>query len=396
MAIASSFAFPENEVDDAGLDAFIAKAKATYIDEDGDVITMTSNKELEDAFLQVIKKFPPVHKPFVITVTVPKDKPGKVCVVADGKASGMPKRIQLRKVEPKKAFSVSVGKPMAGCNSKTTLRVTTQKFEKDFFIHARHTCDGCSKSPIIGTRYKATKIPDFDLCVNCFEKYEGEDLDFKPEIQGECPSLGVLPQCCALIDLTKCFHFCQPVIDRDRRMQQRWLRRQISSSSSKASSNIAGAWNKANGDLADFLKKVQASGATIESATVYACPYAKGGMSASEFKVAGEVPPAQKTPGEDCTGSLKEAPESAGVEAASSKSPPLDALAELIAQHSAENPEETIKFVPGGSVPDMQDEPSALTHDKPEVPWSPAASHDESFLSDADGSGSIAEAIGRT
>ena len=54
-----------------------------------------------------------------------------------------------------------------------------------FFIHARHTCDGCSKTPIIGTRYRATKIPDFDLCEACFKSYEGDDLDFKPETLGE-------------------------------------------------------------------------------------------------------------------------------------------------------------------------------------------------------------------
>ena len=63
-------------------------------------------------------------------------------------------------------------------------RENSAKFDKEFFIHARHTCDGCSKSPIVGTRYHATKIPDFDLCGTCFENYQGEDLDFKPEIQG--------------------------------------------------------------------------------------------------------------------------------------------------------------------------------------------------------------------
>lgn len=45
--------------------------------------------------------------------------------------------------------------------------------------------DGCSRTPIIGTRYRATKIPDFDLCGACYKSYEGEDLDFKPETLGE-------------------------------------------------------------------------------------------------------------------------------------------------------------------------------------------------------------------
>jgi hypothetical protein len=339
MSIASSYAFPENKVDDAVLDSFIAKAKATYIDGDGDKITMTSNRELEDSFLQVLKKFP-LHKPFRITVTVPEDKPSKDSVMTAGKATGMTKRIQHRKIElKKKPLFVTLEKlPILEGKSKTTLRVAPQKFEKDFFIHVRHTCDGCSKSPIIGTRYHATKIPDFDLCGACFEKYEGEELDFKPEIHA-----------------------------RDRRMQQKWLKRQLSDSS-KISSNIAGTWNDANGDLSDFLKKVQEFGGSIESATVYTSSPCEG-YSASEHKKSGESPNANKT-AEDVANPLEEAQEYANVDAAGGESPPTTKL---------EIP--TVEKAPGSP---------AASHDES------FASHDESFLSDADGNGSIAEAIGRT
>eukprot|EP01083_Nonionella_stella_P229469 812167_1 len=79
MSIAASYAFPENKVDDAAFAAFMGKAKVTYIDEDGDKITMTSNAELEDAFRQVLKKSPR-NKPFRITVTIPQDGPNKVAV----------------------------------------------------------------------------------------------------------------------------------------------------------------------------------------------------------------------------------------------------------------------------------------------------------------------------
>ncbi len=187
MSLAASFALPENEVDHAGLAAFLAlsenevynaglaaftaKAKATYIDEDGDEITMTSNDELDDAFLQVLER----AKPFLITVVIPQDEAGKVSLITAEKAKGIPKRVQIRKVEPsKKSFAVSMDKStLVGCKST------------NLFIHARHTCDGCQKTPIVGTRYHATKIPDFDLCETCFKAYEGEDLDFKPEIQGK-------------------------------------------------------------------------------------------------------------------------------------------------------------------------------------------------------------------
>jgi len=323
MSIASSYAFPENNVDEEAVrGAFIAKAKATYLDGDGDKITMTSNKELEDSFLQVLKKFPP-HKPFRITVTIPEDKPSKGCATATRGATGMPKRIQHRKIQARKnVFPVwmeSSPTAMAG-KSQTTLRVTPQKIEKDCFIHARHTCDGCSKSPIIGTRHHATKIPDFDLCRACFEKYEGEDLDFKPEIQ-----------------------------DRDRRMQQKWTKKCMKNwmkGSGKMSSDI-------NAPTADTLNKVteeifhlmEKAGGSIESATVYSRPCA-GSVPATERKRAEESPPAEKT-AEGATAYLKEVtkPETPSVE---------------------------------------------------ESHGSSAASHDESFLSDADGNGSIAEAIGHT
>jgi hypothetical protein len=59
--------------------------------------------------------------------------------------------------------------------------------DNEFFVHARHACNDCSMTPIIGTRYHSTKVPDVDLCETCFTKYEGDKLDFMPEIQGMWP-----------------------------------------------------------------------------------------------------------------------------------------------------------------------------------------------------------------
>ena len=58
--------------DEAALAAFKSKAKVTYIDDDGDKITITTDKELEDAFLQTLKRFPQ-RNPFRITVKIPKE-----------------------------------------------------------------------------------------------------------------------------------------------------------------------------------------------------------------------------------------------------------------------------------------------------------------------------------
>jgi hypothetical protein len=139
------------------------------------------------------------------------------------------------------------------------------------------------------------------------------------------------------------FHFA---IERDRRMQQRWLNKGLCRAS--APSNIAGIWDSSNGDIADFLKKVQESGAIIESATVYHARPPFKGISVAESKSP------EKLATKDTSDSLKEAEESA--------------------KH--------------------EDVSSVSAIGKP--PESPSSCNDESFLSDADGNGSIAEAIGHT
>ena len=157
--------------------------------------------------------------------------------------------------------------------------------------------------------------------------------------------------------------FPRIITDRDRRMQQRWLKKQLSDSSrGKASSNIAGEWNKANGDLADFLKKVQESGGTVDSATlIHTSPPCQG--------YSGVLHAAKKV-----------------------------ADADKATENNNEASEEAVK-----SLKEMQEpakaEEDATREEGPNIkmaPPSPVASHDESFLSEADGNGSIAEAIGRT
>lgn len=48
------------------------------------------------------------------------------------------------------------------------------------FIHGRHTCDSCLKTPIIGKRYHATNMKDYDLCANCHGNYGGTEIQFEP------------------------------------------------------------------------------------------------------------------------------------------------------------------------------------------------------------------------
>mmetsp|Transcript_15533 Transcript_15533/g.23503 ORF Transcript_15533/g.23503 Transcript_15533/m.23503 type:complete len:621 (-) Transcript_15533:88-1950(-) len=200
IAAASKFASIE-DVDNS-------KAKVTYIDGDGDRITISSDGEFTDSFRQTIKP----RKPFRVTVLFPTGdgvKPAPAAAAGPVKNPQKLFRIE-RQIAKKsnelealkvKAKLASARPPVADGEQKPIGWMNAEKFDSSFFIHARHTCDGCSKSPIIGTRYRATNIPDFDFCANCFNKYEGEKTDFKPE-----------------------------ALERDRKMQQRWLRKHLSNS----------------------------------------------------------------------------------------------------------------------------------------------------------------------
>ena len=47
------------------------------------------------------------------------------------------------------------------------------------FIHGRHTCDGCLTTPIVGKRFHAVNLPDYDLCSACKENYKGDEIQFE-------------------------------------------------------------------------------------------------------------------------------------------------------------------------------------------------------------------------
>lgn len=63
-----------------------------------------------------------------------------------------------------------------------------KKPEDKPFIHGRHTCDGCLTTPIIGKRYHATNLPDYDLCQKCFSNYKGSEIKYEPvELRHDIP-----------------------------------------------------------------------------------------------------------------------------------------------------------------------------------------------------------------
>jgi hypothetical protein len=53
------------------------------------------------------------------------------------------------------------------------------------FIHGRHTCDGCLTTPIVGKRFHAVDMPDYDLCEPCRHNYKGEEMKFEEATLGK-------------------------------------------------------------------------------------------------------------------------------------------------------------------------------------------------------------------
>mmetsp|Transcript_26067 Transcript_26067/g.59965 ORF Transcript_26067/g.59965 Transcript_26067/m.59965 type:complete len:204 (-) Transcript_26067:1517-2128(-) len=51
--------------------------------------------------------------------------------------------------------------------------------ETRLFIHGRHTCDGCLTTPVVGKRFHAANLPDYDLCATCMDNYKGDEVKFE-------------------------------------------------------------------------------------------------------------------------------------------------------------------------------------------------------------------------
>jgi len=57
--------------------------------------------------------------------------------------------------------------------------------EVEPFIHGRHTCDACLRTPIVGKRFHSSNLPDYDLCNNCCNNNIGNEIKFE-SIELDC------------------------------------------------------------------------------------------------------------------------------------------------------------------------------------------------------------------
>eukprot|EP00804_Cyclotella_cryptica_P002966 CCRYP_005987-RB/>CCRYP_005987-RB protein AED:0.03 eAED:0.03 QI:148/1/1/1/1/0.75/4/727/761 len=414
MSIASRFAAGGNGVKDTTATFDPKKARVTYIDEDGDKITISSNEELMDSFVQTVKKQP--FRPFRVTVSVDdsgtakSDKDNKIyfsmsnpCKTSApiggphvrARYGGRCGRFRNRDAAVTEAMSSPVDPPIPGHtsnkevasglgsdkSSETPKPGETPSTEKSpaesptscpSFIHARHTCDGCSKTPIIGTRYHATKIPDFDLCEACYTKYEGEDLDFKQETLGKILSM-VLILIVSCVTRTQLHDF---PLDIDCRMQSRWLKRQLARSA------------KATKGIVDLMKLLEA-GAKVAVASQTVEPHSPDAIVSK--KEEGEKNKAEEKT-VDTQGTSVAEPEGMDRKTTQEEKP-------VVLGASLPDGDQSIVDAEVKERNTTQDSASDEKRSKADSSASLSSntkSNDDSFLSDAEGHGSIAEVIGRT
>lgn len=236
-----------------------ASVTVTYTDEDGDVITISTDDELAEAFGQFVNHTPPVLRasaslrkktkaknsdtpvPSVVeskkvekkvpvetkrVKVPPADKPtsaptgtdelqdvlenfvGVLTVAVNTLTKNVPEDLSKADEAIEKALHVPVRKDVdcvKSQNKEEDKSVEMNKSEPDQskedgekeettsnnvphvpecfdreFIHGRHTCDSCLTTPIIGIRYNATNLPDYDLCQKCIPNYKGSHITFAP------------------------------------------------------------------------------------------------------------------------------------------------------------------------------------------------------------------------
>lgn len=207
-----------------------------YNDDDGDKIMIGSAAELKDVLRTADGSIPPVVKIMAEVepsrATAAESRPEALQHVVDSIVGVLgPAIVSVRHASEGVARGVaaelsSAQQPPSSTAASSTSTTAPTPPPKPApvdrpFIHGRHTCDGCLTTPIVGERYHATNLPDYDLCARCKGNYQGNEITFEVAELGECPRR------ISVVDLVggRTLTLILLVTDRDRPFQERWYRR---------------------------------------------------------------------------------------------------------------------------------------------------------------------------
>lgn len=160
---ASSFDYIEGKVRNAFANLPPkGKLQFRWKDVEGDVITFSTDDELVEALGSVENG--------IFKIYLNKKEKNQGETFADGVGDGNPFR----------------GSPMAWPHFDFDFSRFAPA-SKDDQTHEGVTCDGCNKTPIVGTRYKCSTCLDYDLCKDCKDK-EVHNFHSFEEIEKSQPS----------------------------------------------------------------------------------------------------------------------------------------------------------------------------------------------------------------
>jgi len=180
--IATEYAYEGQPME--GFDVFV-----TYTDEEEEIITLSTDNELihlvdesKDEMLRlnvrVVRRGPAIMQAVALqSATRVYQKPPQLEhfeLIMDTVANSLFSAfISVRRHFPNPRNRQGVTKQLRRCvvNKKKT-------FDPNF-VHHRHTCDRCDVSPIVGYRYHATNVPNFDFCQTCMDKNVSDAIRFE-------------------------------------------------------------------------------------------------------------------------------------------------------------------------------------------------------------------------
>jgi hypothetical protein len=278
-----------------------------------------------------------------------------------------------------------------------TAAITADTTTPALFIHGRHTCDGCLTTPIVGSRFHATNLPDYDLCSQCKHNYKGSEIQF---------------------DVVE--------LDRDRPSQERWQRRQAKLASGRPLRNAAWRHHRAQsnrirrcgggGDRGRFAPQYPTQGPPMDLAVAEAIRRSlEDAKKAEEKKQADAVTQTletavqkeEKATQSEASDEGETVDETVCEEAGISDEQGADELLVKSNQEVEISDEQESDDETAASMPELA--PSRINHQYemyirashanslvPKVVQVISTDTDSSFASDAEGSGEIAAVLGET